>query len=231
MNKKKLVLNIIFSYIFILLTSLSSVAAFGNRDSGLHFTIISAVTIIIIVLFLRFSGFKTLGKAITCCLAGLFTMILFEAHSPDYFPSISTSSVVRDRFPNISTWEIDPCSHRSDFIGKFVGTYIYYDRDKKKFRYDGINLDNVNDISVIVFYSHPQPRKVGVYYDERSKTSVGATATDIIVALVDAETKICFEEQRLFAIPSSRITDILQADSSISHNSPTVREFIRKYFK
>jgi hypothetical protein len=109
--------------------------------------------------------------------------------------------------------------------------YIYYDTDKKQFRYDGINLDNVNDISVIAFYSYSQPRKVGVYFDKKSQTSVGATATDIIVALVDAETKICFAEQRLFAIPPSRITDILQADSSISHNSPTVREFIRKYFK
>lgn len=217
------------AYFFIGIAPLMVVFTFINRDSLFYMAVTLAIFIIITALFFFCSSFSKKGKIITLCLAGIMVPMYFVAFMADEYPSFTVMDAVRDRFPDIKEWDIryDNNAHK----GMYTGTYIYYDMDRKKFKYDGISKENVKDISVIAFYSYSEPRKVGIYRDEKTgKKRADAMVSDIKVMLVDADTKTCFAEKSFRPTPPETLSDTRSAYEILGYNSPIVQSFIRTFF-
>lgn len=203
-----------------------------NRDSLLYMGILAAIFLVITALFFRFSGLGRKAKIVSTCLACAIAPMYYAAYSVDHFPSFAVIFAVGDRFPDIGEWEIRRDDSGKDRRGSYTGTYIYYDLDKKRLKYDGITKDTVKDISVIAFFSHLKPRSIGVYYDKKSgQRYTDAVVTDIRVTLVDAQTKLSFAEQTITTNTPEKIENIGQAQSMVGYNSPDVQRFIREYFQ
>ena len=71
-------------------------------------------------------------------------------------------------------------------------------------------------------------------YRESGKTGerfADATVRNLHIMLVDPKTKVCFSENTFTGGSRAQITSYAQASSGVNYNSPSVRSFVKKYFK